>query len=427
MGRIKEIISSTNVRNVTKLLSANVVAQAIGLIVYPILTRMYTPEDFGVLNLYVSICSVLVIIATAEYPYAIVLPKKFTEARAVFQLSICILLASTVLLSLSIPWADEIAALFKSPKLAKYYHWIPLSVMALGLWNVLNYWYIRQSNYNRIGGYQLSQSILSSSVKLCFGAVHPSAGGLIASMVIAPVLSVVLSLSIGFRSVCRRFFVWSKSSLLHVARMYSNFPRYTMPRSLLNIFAGQLPVLLLTPLFGSEAVGYWGMALLLGFAPISMLTKTVYQVLYQHTTSCVHAMRPIGGMFRRFTIGCILIVVPLFGVLYVFLPALTAWLLGDVWELSGEYIRWMLPWLFCSILTSSTGFLADIFFKQKIGFWFEVLTAVLRMAGVGIGVYYHDFSLAIMGYCIGSCLSVLSQYVWLLSLVRNYDFQIADR
>ena len=61
-----------HVRNVAKLLSANVVAQVIGLLVYPILTRMYTPEDFGLMNLFVSIGSVLVILATAEYYYAIV-------------------------------------------------------------------------------------------------------------------------------------------------------------------------------------------------------------------------------------------------------------------------------------------------------------------------------------------------------------------
>ena len=62
-------------QNVAKLLSANVVAQVVGLLVYPLLTRLYSPEDFGLMNLFVSIGNVLVILATAEYHYAIVLPK----------------------------------------------------------------------------------------------------------------------------------------------------------------------------------------------------------------------------------------------------------------------------------------------------------------------------------------------------------------
>ena len=65
-------LRSTGIKNFSKLLSANIIAQIIGLIVYPILTRIYTPEDFGLLNLFLSISGVLVILSTAEYYNAIV-------------------------------------------------------------------------------------------------------------------------------------------------------------------------------------------------------------------------------------------------------------------------------------------------------------------------------------------------------------------
>ena len=78
---ILHLIKSSGVRNFTKLLSANVVAQVIGLVVYPILTRMYAPEDFGLLNLFMSIGGVLAILSTAEYYYAIVLPKEEKDAE----------------------------------------------------------------------------------------------------------------------------------------------------------------------------------------------------------------------------------------------------------------------------------------------------------------------------------------------------------
>lgn len=77
---LRTLLKSSGVRNFSKLLSANVVAQVIGLVVYPILTRMYAPEDFGLLNLFLSIGGVLTILATAEYYNAIVLPKKNRKA-----------------------------------------------------------------------------------------------------------------------------------------------------------------------------------------------------------------------------------------------------------------------------------------------------------------------------------------------------------
>ena len=84
----------------------------------------------------------------------------------------------------------------------------------------------------------------------------------------------------------------------------------------------------------------------------------------------------------------------------------------------------MLPWLLCSILTASTGFLADIFFKQQIGFAFEILTAILRTAAVVIGIWREDFTLAIICYAIGTAISILAQYIWLFSLIKRYDAEV---
>ena len=77
-------MGSEFVRNSAKLLSAGVIAQAIGILIYPILTRIYAPEDFGLLNLFQSIAGVLIILSTAEYQYAILLPKE--DAQVVYDL-----------------------------------------------------------------------------------------------------------------------------------------------------------------------------------------------------------------------------------------------------------------------------------------------------------------------------------------------------
>ena len=84
-------MGSEFVRNSAKLLSAGVIAQAIGILIYPILTRIYAPEDFGLLNLFQSIAGVLIILSTAEYQYAILLPKEDAQAKK------CLHVGTTVL------------------------------------------------------------------------------------------------------------------------------------------------------------------------------------------------------------------------------------------------------------------------------------------------------------------------------------------
>ena len=425
MGKLHNFISSANVRNVGKLLSANVVAQVIGLIVYPILTRMYAPEDFGLMNLFVSIGNVLVVLALADYYYAIVLPKQKKDAIALTQLCFFCLLIMVGIVACSVLFAQPISALFKSPSLTNYYWLMPIYVLIMGGWNILNYWYIRQKQFGQISTYLMSQSVLSAGSKTGFGYVGMLQGGMIYSVVIAPLASLILSITLNFKKTLRPLLTISKTNIVEQCKKYRNFPYFVLPRSFLNVLAGQLPILVLTPFFGAKHVGLLSMAILLSFTPINTITRALYQVLYQHTTECVHATVSIGKMFRRFVGYCSAITIPVFAVLYFVLPDITIWLLGGEWQVVGEYIRWMLPWLYLSLLTGSTCYLSDVFMKQRIGLFFEILLAVCRVAGLCVGIATKDFTTAIAAYAIGTSVAVLAQFIWLASLVKKYDSKIS--
>lgn len=417
---VSQIWHSSSARNVGKLLTANVLAQAIGLLIYPILTRLYAPEDFGLLNLFGSIGGVLILLSTLEWYNAIVLPKKEEDARAIVHLCLLSIGVLTLFLCLTIPFAKPIAALFKSPDLAHFYWLLPFYVMLMGIWNVLNYWYIRRKEYGRISGYQISQSLFSAGYKTGF-AFLPTCGGLIYASILSPLCSLALSLSLAGCRLLRPLCSIDKVACRHVAAEYANFPKYSTPRAVLNNVFGQLPVLVLTPLFGARLVGFWGMAIMLAFMPISMITRALYQVLYQKTTEMVNARQTIRALYKRFTVWTLLIIIPFFVLLWFVLPSLTAWLLGDEWRTTGEYIRWMLPWLTGASLVLSTGFLPDIFAKQKIELGFEILMAVARTIGVLIGIWRNDFLIAVAGYSVGSAVVSFARYIWQLLLVRRYE------
>lgn len=414
-------IQSSGVRNFTKLLSANVVAQVIGLLVYPILTRLFSPDDFGLLNLFMSIGGVLVVLSTAEYYYAIVLPKDDRDANNVLGAGLLWLLAVTALVAISALFSGPISALFNAPKLASFYWLMPLYVLAVGAWNLLNYWYIRQRKYASISRYQVSQNLFSAGGKLAFGYGGVMSGGMIYAVVIAPLLSLFTSL-LRYRkqlSQSLRQITWT--DVRQQAVEYRNFPCFVLPKSLINMLAGQMPVLLLTPFFGSKAVGFLSLALLLGYTPIGTVTRAIYQVMYQSTMNRVHHSLPIGDIFRKFIIFTSALVLPVFAVLWFVLPDLTAWLLGAQWHLSGLYLRWMLPWLFVSLLSCSINYLFDVFMQQKWCLAFEIVLALLRIMGLAIGVWAGNFLLAVICYSLGTVLALLLQIVWMLLQVKRYD------
>jgi O-antigen/teichoic acid export membrane protein len=295
----------------------------------------------------------------------------------------------------------------------------------MGAWNILNYWYIRNKAFGKISSYQMSQSLVSAGGKIGLGYAGSMQGGMIYAATLAPLLSLLASIALSFRRTLRPLLTCSWNDMRSQAKEYRNFPFFVLPRSFINVLAGQLPILLLTPFFGAKLVGLLSMALLLGYTPIGTITRALYQVLYQHTTQRVHSQQPIGKIYWRFIGYASLIFLPIFGVLLFVLPDLTAWMLGQEWCVAGEYIRWMLPWLFVSLIVGSTCYLSDIFMQQKIGLLFEILLAVCRTVGLCIGIFCHDFYIAIICYSIGTVLAVGSQFVWLTLLVRNYDRQLS--
>lgn len=407
------------IQNSAKLLSANVFAQAIGLAVYPLLARLYTPENFGVLNLFLSIGGILILLSTLDYQQAIVLPKHEKQAIAVVHLCLTITLVVCGVVIVSFPIAGAIAELFKTPTLEKWYFLLPLYILVMAGWNILSYWYIRRAEYNRNSGYQVLQSSLGAGMKIGLGCGGYLQGGMIVSVVVAPLLALLTSCMLAWEKHIRPLLCLNRNEVREVATTYRKFPIYSFPSSILNTLSSQLPTLLLTPIFGNVEIGLWSMAVLLGFAPLSMISKSLNQTLYQHTMDLLHQGQNIIPTYRKFSMVAIGIIVPCFAILWWILPQLTTLLLGQDWEQTGHILRWMLPWLAANYLTASTGFLAGIYFKQHIELLFEILLIVLRIGAIVIGIHTSDFETFTILYSMVSFAVAAAHYFWLMILIMR--------
>ena len=85
-------------RNVLTLMTGTTIAQAIPIAISPILTRIYTPEEFGIFALYMAFISIGAAIVTGKYEMAILLPKRNEYAKYLVVISIFLTTCFSILL-----------------------------------------------------------------------------------------------------------------------------------------------------------------------------------------------------------------------------------------------------------------------------------------------------------------------------------------
>ncbi|MBF4218060.1 lipopolysaccharide biosynthesis protein, partial [Vibrio anguillarum] len=120
-------------KNVLTLMTGTGIAQAIPIAIIPILTRMFSPEDFGLLALYAACVSILGVVATGRYEIAIMLPKDDEDARLLLQLSMLVALFFSLLISIPISiWNAQIARFLGNEDIAVWLYLVPVSVLFTG-------------------------------------------------------------------------------------------------------------------------------------------------------------------------------------------------------------------------------------------------------------------------------------------------------
>ena len=138
-------------RNVLTLMTGTTIAQAIPIAISPILTRIYTPEDFGMFALYMSIASIIAIVATGRYELAIMLPKKDEDAINIVALSIIIsFFVSFISLLIVFIFNTQITNILGNPEISIWLYFIPLTVLLTGIYQSFNYWSNRKKQYKRL-------------------------------------------------------------------------------------------------------------------------------------------------------------------------------------------------------------------------------------------------------------------------------------
>ena len=327
------------IRNVGILASGTAIAQAIPIAVSPILTRIYAPDEFGVVAVYLSCVAIISAVSTASYEFAITLPERDDDAANLVSLSLklCVFVA----LCLYVPivcWGKEIAQLLGNVGLESWLYLLPLSVIATGAFNVFNYWRNRLSQYQEMSINRIQNSALVSFFNVMIGLIQIKGG-----MILGTTIGQVIAASFIGKGVWERskavFTYNSYKQEKFLAKRYSNHPKHMAPSQLIGVAAQQIPVFMIGSLFMMATVGFFSMAYKLVSLPTALISRAIGDV-YRQRISVIYNER---GEFRdvflqTFVKTASFAIVP-FSALYFMSPILFELAFGATWRVAGEYAQ----------------------------------------------------------------------------------------
>lgn len=381
----------TFLANVAILASWGLVAQVLNLVITPVLTRVYSPRDFGIYALFTNTAVTFAVVAGLRYEYAIVLPEEEHDAVRVAWLALALDLAVGVsaLFVAVTGLGSRIAAALRVPELAPYVTWIAPALTLLGAYAVFTYWAIRHKEYSRLAQSRFVISAVMAASQLLVGlGAHRSSGGLIAGMIAGQIAGAVfLAISTGFR----RPEALDLSAIKTAARRYSHFPKYSAIGSLLDGLSALLPVALLTATFSPAIAGHFAVADRLMRMPSVLLGSSLTQVFYQKIAESRRDPDRCAALMRRTWTRLALVgAIPMLTVVLAG-PSLFAFVLGPQWRASGEYAQILSVGLFVHFIAYPTSNGIVAFERLGIMLAWQLLMTV-SIIGVFFGSQFllHD-------------------------------------
>lgn len=407
------------IKEAATLVSGNVLAQVITLAAYFVLTRIYTPDDYGLFNIFYSYIEVLIIFSTCKYELAIVVADNEQEAAAVsrfalrlnaivslFLLSVALLLWLTGLLPGNMAQLGWMVLL------------IPPMVFFCGTSRVYSFLYNRFHRYATIAVSDTVNAGSGALLKVVLGLLGFSQSG----MPIGTVLGQAAA-NINYRLKLHQLQL-SKATAEEskaVARKHRNFPFFVATKDFINTFASNLPFLWAALYFERAEVGLFGLALTFTMQPTNILSVAFERVLYARTAETVREGLPLMHLIRRFLLPLVAVAVPVCVLAGFVAEPLFVFLFGDRWEGCGIFVQTLLPLALATLCCNSLMFIPNVFSTQRTEFGFYVALLVFRVAAIAVGVVEHNFLLAIGLYAAVGALVKASLLVWYLWQVRRYE------
>jgi len=285
---IKNVLRTEFVSNFKGFASWLILAQLITAAFIPALTRVYSPEKYATLALFMALVATVAPIVCGRYEQVIPISTTETEKHSAiklcffinwcfFLLAICsAFLAFTI--SDYIGWAGDI-------------NWTlglaPFGLGLLGVLGILRNAGLSQGAYKLIGFGALAQALIAGVVSLALGLMNFGESGLLFGFVSGLLASVMVLFGHGKISTSV-VFPKLRPADFKTAKKFAHFPLVNSFTSLLDCATLSMPVFFLASSYAGEVLGYYSLVLRAFNTPMNVVSQSVGQIALKRVADLVN-------------------------------------------------------------------------------------------------------------------------------------------
>lgn len=413
---IQRLRNSAYGKSLVVLTGGTFAAQLVPIILVPIISRLFTPEQIGSAAVFSQIAAIIAIIMSGGYIYAIFIAKSDKEAVSLVYLTI--LLAVTVLLVLLFFfWGgrSQLSMLFKEPLLTSLYFIPLLSAFFIVIYQCYNEWCVRRKSFKQLSYNKLLNSSSISLTEASFGVCSPYVLG--NGRIIGEVIGRFLSALSCVISVIRVDFKLFMNNLdfriiLSCLKKYSNFPKLIMTGKLLNSISCGIPIFCIGVLFTKEELGWFSMANTIIAVPVSVITIAASDAFRQRANIDYTTTGSCRRIVNKTLLPLTILSLIGFTILYLIAPTVFGFILGENWVEAGCVVRFLIPMVTISLVSEVIRPIFIIADKKHYDFIWQVLFLVSMLLLVIITRVMDDFKIFLILFSLIKSLLFLLQFYW---------------
>ncbi len=387
------------------LMAGTVISQAIPILISPVLTRLYTPEDFGILAVFLSIFSMISVFTTAKTDAVLIIPKNDEDSMNLFSLGMIItLIVSFLSLIFFTFFSQPIQAAFSIHGMEGWLLLLPLSVLLQGAYVNLYYWFNRKKAFRQTSVNNVSQSVSSSGFRLLLGFFPVVSGGLILGQIAGQIVSVGHFL-VHFRKWWQP--LRSAVSMKSMKEQWRRFRRLLATLILSNgiqSFYIQIPTFFIARFFDLATLGFVSLSTRVVSLPITLISNALGDVFRQRATEDFHKHGNFRDIFLSTIKKTLLLSFLPFVLLYFVIPPLFTIIFGKEWLIAGEYMQILLIGEFFAFIINPIDKASLIREKKRYMLYWNTSRLAANFLIVGLAILFS------MG---------IREYLWMLVALRT--------